>query len=220
MYFDYFKVDKKQFFIKRILLILLFTIVYTLVYLQQQNILMLIGYPIAILAAYKLPYFQLISRKNKRDIINQYAFPTFLRYFVSLIETQGNVYKTLRAIVPYMHEPLKEKVQELVVKLEKDEESQRDAFMEFADYINSSDARMIIGIIYEFHQEGINKNDLKELESVVNELQNNKVNDLIEYKVNGMEKHATPIMIYALAYILGFAGIVMMVYFTSVNSLM
>lgn len=217
LYFEYFKINPKQFIKKRILLALLSFVVYLAVIIQFKQPLLWLGLPIVLYLAYKVPYLELIQSKNKSDIVKQYLFPTFLRYFLALIDTQGNVYQTIKATIEYVNEPLKSELEKLVKKLDENNVQNREAFMEFADFINSSESRMIMGILYDFHEVGINKSDLKELEHTLNSLQENKVNELIEYKVDRLNKHADPIMAYGLAFVFGFTGIVLMAYLSNIN---
>src|SRR5690625_6104012 len=112
--------------------------------------------------SYKIPYIDLIRKKRRDNIIKKFMFPTFLRYFISLLDTQGNVYQTLRATVPYLSEPIKTEVIKMLVKLKHQNVNNRDAFMNFVEYIGSSEAHMIMGMINEFNEEGINKEEVKE----------------------------------------------------------
>lgn len=216
-YLKHFQIDSKKFFRKRLIFAISFLMAYTLLYLIIKYPLMLIGFPIVLFFGFKFPYIEVLSYKKKEDIIKEYLFPSFLRYFISLIGSQGNVYQTLRATIPYLESPLKEEVQVLVEKLDDENIDDRDAFLEFAEFINTNEAHMIIGMIYEFHVEGILKDDLKELENTIIHLQENKVNELIEYKVNSMDKHANPILVYGILYTLGFSFITIAAYFTTIK---
>src|SRR5690625_6360346 len=89
--------------------------------------------------SYKIPYIDLIRKKRRDNIIKKFMFPTFLRYFISLLDTQGNVYQTLRATVPYLSEPIKTEVIKMVVKLEQQNVNNRDAFMDFRSEEHTSE---------------------------------------------------------------------------------
>lgn len=212
IYFDYFGVNEKKFFGNRVLLTIVLLAAYLFLTYSFNNWWLLIGIPFVMLIGFKLPYLRLMSLKEKDDIIKQYVFPTFLRYFISLIETKGNVYQTLKSIVPYLDNPIKAELERLITKIDRKNVSNRDAFMEFAEYIGSGEALMIMSMIYEFNEEGIRKDDLKELENIIEQLQENKTNELIEYKVAKMDKYANPIILYTITYILCFAGLVLMAY--------
>lgn len=201
-----------KFLRKRFLFAFIFIFLAVAVYVSTANIWGLIAMPIVGFLGYKVPYIELINRKGKEDLIKQYMFPTFLRYFISLLDTQGNVYQTLKATVPYMKDPLKTEVASLVLKLEKQNVNSRDAFMDFAEYIGSSEAHMVMGMIYEFNEEGISKDDIRELEDMIKNLQENKTDELIEQKVLSMDKHANPIMVYGLIFVFAFTILVFISY--------
>lgn len=216
IYEEYFRLDRKRFTTKRIFISLILVVLFVVMYAVLKSNILLLSLPFVALAGYKLPYLDLVKKKNKDDIIKQYMFPTFLRYFISLLDTQGNVYQTLRATVPYLNEPLKTEVLKMVIKLEKQKINNLDVFMDFAEFIGSSEAHMIMGMIYEFNEEGINKDDVRELEKTIKELQENKTTELIEQKVLRLDKHANPVMLYGLAYIMGFTILVFVSYLRSI----
>lgn len=217
LYYSHFHIDEKKFFNKRLLMAILFFLVYAMIIFQTQNIWLIAGIPVVMFIGFKIPYLELVSKKSQHDIVKQYEFPTFLRYFISLLNTQGNVYQTLKATIPYVHEPMKSEIEKLVGKLDQQNVNNRDAFIEFAESIGSSEAYMIMEMIFEFHEEGINKEDVQELENTINSLQENKVNELIEYKVNKMGKHATPIIVYGLIFVALFTGISLIAYLNQIN---
>lgn len=216
IYEDYFRLDRKKFLSKRIAVSLTLVVLFLVMFMVLKSNILLWLLPVIAIVGYKLPYIDLVRKKNKDDIIKQYMFPTFLRYFISLLDTQGNVYQTLRATVSYLNDPLKTEVIKMIVKLEEQNVNNRDAFLDFAEFIGSSEAHMIMGMIYEFHEEGISKDDIRELEKTIKELQENKTNELIELKVNSLDKHANPIMAYGLIYIFGFTALVFISYLKSI----
>ncbi|MFD2658477.1 type II secretion system F family protein [Gracilibacillus thailandensis] len=217
LYYSHFHIDEKKFFNKRLMMALAFFLIYAVIIFRTGNVWLIAGVPIVMFIGFKIPYLELVSKKNQHDIIIQYEFPTFLRYFISLLSTQGNVYQTLKATIPYIHEPMKSKLEKLVEDLDRQNINNREAFLEFAESIGSSEAFMIMEMIFEFHEEGINKEDVQELENTINNLQQNKINELIEYKVNQMGKHANPILVYGLIFIFLFTGITMIAYLSQLN---
>src|SRR5690625_1208177 len=100
----------------------------------------------------------------------------------------------------------------MVIKHEQQNVNNRDAIIDFTEYIDSSEAHMIIGMIYEFNEEDINKEEVKQLENTIKELQENKTNELIEHMINSLDKHANPIMVYGLAYTFAFTIITLISY--------
>lgn len=217
-YLEYFQINRQKFITRRLLFALLSAILYALFAYSIQSPLSwsLIGFPIAVILGYKIPYLELMNKKSSEDLRKQYLFPTFLRYFIALIDTKGNVYQTLKAVVPYINEPIKSELEKLIKNFEEESVDNREAFMEFADSIGSPEARLVMTMIYEFNKEGINKDDIRELQNLVEELQENKTNELIEYKVNKMDRYATPALVYTLAYIFAFTILVQYAYFLEI----
>ena len=205
VYLEYFKLTKKQLFMRRLKLMIAMSFLFAVIfYLYNDLFWVWLLLPVFLFVGYKIPYYELMQKKSKEDIVRELMFPTFLRYFISLIGTKGNVYQTLKSIVPYMNDPFRTELIKLIKRLEDDRVENHQAYMAFADFVGSSDAYMIMGVINQFDEEGIKKKDLQELELLVKNLQENKVNEAIEMKVNALDKHADPILFYGLTYIIIF----------------
>lgn len=220
---DFFHIDSKKFYIRRLLTMMIFMCLYILFVelfgIKTKNLWWIIGIVVSAYIGYKIPYMGLISKRNKQILIRQYMFPNFLRYFISLLSTKGNVYQTIKETLNYIDEPFKELVEKLVVELEDDNIPDYKAFMNFAYEVNTSEAFMIMNMINDFNEQGINKNELSELENIILRLQENKVNSLIEKKVNKMGIYADPILIMSIVYMLIFVGVVFVSYMNQMNSL-
>ncbi|TES48807.1 flagellar assembly protein FlaJ [Halalkalibacterium halodurans] len=205
--FQVFKVNKAKFNGYRIVWACLFVLFALFSSYSFQNIsLALIGVPLLGYLGYKLPYVQLLMQKNRVDKIKSIIFPIFLRYFISLLETQGNVYQTLKATLKYVKHPLlHDELQKLVNAIEK--KNDRNSYLDFAHYIGTPEAVNVMSIIYDFSEHGVNKKDLKELETIIYQLHFNKTNELIKYKVNAMEKYANPVLITCVLFTLSFVAV-------------
>lgn len=206
---DYFNINPKMFRTRRFLMAFMLSALVVMVSLLLNQLIFMVMIPFMAFMGYKIPYIGLMMRKDKDDIIKGFLFPNFLRYFISLIDSQGNVYQTLRASIEYVNEPLKDRVQELVDNLDDPDIDSHEAFAKFANYIGSSEAVLIMNMIRSFHDDGISKEDIQELEVFITSLQENKTNEMIRYKVRKTEIHANPPILYALIYILGFTFTVM-----------
>lgn len=172
--------------------------------------------PIFMIIGYKIPYYNAKRLKSTQDLVKQLMFPSLLRHFISLVHTEGNVYRTLEKCQTYAKSPLKEQLGILLSKLGRTEEENHLAFMEFADFIGSYEATMIMSMIYEFDREGIQKDGLVELENVLTQLQENKIEEMINKKSSKMLSFATPVLIYSMAFILLFGIMTMFQYFSTV----
>lgn len=217
VYMKYFNINRKKFNNKRIVMALLFVaLISTVAFVANLFSSPLFFLLLAVLSGfigYKVPYIEVLGRVKRVDLLKHYMFPDFLRYFISLINTQGNVYHTLKETLPYLEDPIRHEVDVLVKSIEEESTNNYHAFLDFANFIGSSEAHMVINMISQFYEEGINKEDIKELERTINELSQNRTNELISKKVGSLEKHADPILFYALGFIMLFVGVVFTSYF-------
>lgn len=216
-YLKYFDIDKGYFLRRRIVVMTILTFLYGVIMWMFANPKLYIGIPLVMYFGYKLPYIELLKMRRHEDIIKDYMFPTFLRYFLALIETKGNVYQTLQAVIPHMDEPIKGELIKLIQKLDDDSVDSRKAFIEFADFIGTSDAHLIMGTLHEFNEEGIIKEELIELDETTNKLQENKTNEIIVMKANSLAKHADPILAGGLGYVISFTIILIIAYVNSIQ---
>jgi len=201
-YIRFLKVNKKKFWAYRIFLGLAIFLILALVFLKTQNVFVILLAPMLAYIGYKLPYIQMVSRKNMVDMVNSFLFPEFLRTFISLLGTQGNVFQTLTATIPYIEEPLKSEVEKLVAAIEKDND--RKHYLALAEYIDSNEAYLIMSMIYEFSLIGTNKEMLDELERYVEDIQNNKTQELKRFKIYRMEKNANIPLVTTIVFVLIF----------------
>lgn len=110
-YLDYFSIDSRRFMRKRALFAVLLTVTFIALFfiLEMKWLLWIsLGAPVV---GYKIPYYEVLKNIGKDSYIKEYAFPTFLRYFISLISTQGNVYQTLIETEKYTPLPIKKECQ-------------------------------------------------------------------------------------------------------------
>lgn len=207
VYLEYFKIDKGAFLKRRLMIGLGLLVLFGVIALVLSSMKLLMFAPLFGLVGYKLPYFEILNNKSQDDLIREYLFPDFVKCFLALIESQGNVYQTLKATIPRVKQPLRAEVEKLVSSLETSSVNTHDDFMRFADAVGSHDAYNIVSILHEFHEEGVSKEDLRSLEDTANKLQENKVNVFIINKANTIEKHANPLLVYTLFWIISFTMI-------------
>ncbi|MEK5394082.1 flagellar assembly protein FlaJ [Margalitia sp. FSL K6-0131] len=202
IYLDYFRISKNKFFRTRLLFAFLLLMIFILVVFSTKKYVLFIGIPFVGFLSFKLPYYNLLKRKKYTDMIKTFMFPKFLRCFLSLLETQGNIYQTIKATLPYIEDPIKTEVEKLIEGIS--QKNEREHYMRFADFIGTGEAHMIMGMIYEFSEHGINKDELQELEGLIDKLQTNKIKELIEYSVSRMDKYANPTIIIMLGFVFAF----------------
>lgn len=171
--------------------------------------------PAAGIIGWKLPYYNLLALKSKYDKINAHLFASFLTSFMALVPSTGNVYQTLVACVPYTKEPLQGKLLLLIEDIEKG--NSRDGYLAFAEYVGSGESFMLMDMIYQFSEFGMKKDTLKELFEHVQDLQKNRIDEVIESKMRSMDMLGFMPMGIAMFMVMCFAGVLIAHYiFTDV----
>lgn len=179
---------------KRMGLAGVFTILLFLFFIITTKIVFLILLPIGFLLGYKIPFMKLKSDKSHDNMRKSFLFPQFLRYFISLIGTQGNVYQTIKATTFYLDTGFKEQVEDLVYKIEMNNNNYDD-YMNFADYVGTNESNMVMSMIYDFSEYGVMEEELEELEKTIEKLRENKANQMVVFKADDQEKYMnTPIL--------------------------
>lgn len=216
-YLNYFKLEKKSFNSFRwiLALFLFFMPILAGLFLpghySHYKVLLIVLAPVVGFLGFKMSYIDLLLKKKNDQLLIEYAFPQFLRYFISLIQVKGNVYQALIATVPYIEEPLKSQVELLTKRIASG--NKREAYMDFADFINTSEASMIMSIIYDFSEDGIKSESLQALEQYIFNMYNNKMNELIDKKVNKMENYSKYPLIFSVLFVLSFVAVLFYHYF-------
>lgn len=214
IYLQYFGKNRKKFMRFRYLYGFLFFLIGAMIAILINHYFAYLLLPILAFIGYKFPYVQLILNKRKKDLINSYIFPQFLQSFIALLNSSGNVYQTLVASIDYTNEPLKTELKKLVARIEKSND--RDDYLAFANYVDTSEAFMIMDMIYQFSEFGIRKESLKELESYILSLQENKMEELIARKMQEMEKLGFIPIFISLFLVGGFAVVLFLHYMSDV----
>lgn len=213
-YLDYFHLSPKKLRLRRLLWSLLSFLLYFLVVtILIKNAVFFLGLPIAFYLGWKIPYLQLRSMKKRSKLIASFMFPQFVNYFLCLSETEGNVYQTIVATIPFLSDPLKTEVQKLAQGL-KDSSNDRQYYMDFANFIGTTEAIQVMGMIYDFSEHGISKSELRELEELIDDLTTNKWNEFNEREVGKMEKFADPPITAAMGFVITFVLILLKYYFS------
>lgn len=218
VYLRYFQRDAKPFKIIRIIYGLLFLMFFATSALLFENYLLLIGSPIVAIIGYKFPYLNLILRKEKQNLIVSFLFPEFLQSFMALLSSSGNVYQTLVASVPHVGEPIKSELEKLIRNIEK--ENKREYYLEFAEYIGTSEAYMILDLIYQFSEFGIKKDALQQIEQYIQSIVENKTEELIEKKMSVMDVLSFPPLLISLVLVFGFAVVLFLYYMQDVSDVL
>lgn len=214
VYLDYFKRDKKKFTRSRYLLAGFLFLLYGISALIVKKYWGFLGLPVAFFIGYKLPYLQLFMKKKEKDLLVSFLFPQFLQSFIALLPSSGNVYQTLQSTIKYTGEPLRSELEKLVKKIEK--ENNRDDYLAFAEFVGSSEAYMIMDMIYQFSEFGVKEEALQELNHYIETLQENKVDELINKKMLQMDKYGYGAIFISMFLVGGFAVLIFMYYMKDV----
>lgn len=214
-YLSYFGKDKKKFKRERFIFGGLLFLIFSLFVLMIDKPLFFLLTPFGFFLGYKIPYINLTLRKREADLIVSFLFPQFLQSFIALSSSSGNVYQMLRNSIPYTSEPLKKQLIILVEKIESGN-NRREDYLAFAEYIGTSEAYMIMNMIYQFSEFGVKKETLAVLEDYIKNMMENKTNELINKKMASMEKLGLMPLFISLFFVIGFAGLIFLHYFQNV----
>ncbi|MEG0258566.1 MAG: type II secretion system F family protein [Lysinibacillus sp.] len=212
----YFKKAKRSFIITRVLYGVITTLFFLMGMMLLKNYLWLVASPAAFYFGWKYAYLNLLLNKKNLDVKNAFLFPQFLQSFMALLSSSGNVYQALKESIHYTSDPLKYELEKLVQKIEKG--NNRVDYLVFAEYVGSSEAYMIMNMIYQFSEQGVEKESLRELELYIHNLQENKVDELIQSKMVAIEKYGMIPIFISLVLVGGFAGVIFMHYMSDVTN--
>lgn len=201
---EFFQISKKQLLLKRILYSHILSMLFFMgISFMQVSAIWYICLPIAFFIGWKLPYLKLLLDKSSIDLKNAFLFLPFSQSFMVLLPSTGNVYQALKTTVPYTQAPLNSKLEELIKKIEQG--NNRQDYLEFAAYIGSPEAYMIMNMIYQFSEQGVRKEAIQALQQYIQNIQENKVDQLIETKMDTSFKISYLPMLLALFLVASFA---------------
>lgn len=210
-YLEYFKKTKKEFNTARYIYGSILFLIFAVGFLMIGKYVYLLLTPIAFFIGFKLPYFSLMSSKKQVDLVVSFLFPQFLQNFMALLPSSGNVYQTLKVTTEYMNDPIKSQLEVLVKKIE--QSNDREHYLEFAEFIGSSESYMIMDMIYQFSEFGVKKESLDYLRNYIQGLDENKVNELINKKMVASEKYGYTGIFIGMFFVLGYTGVIFIHYF-------
>lgn len=218
--FSFFAIDEKKFRFQRILYAAILLLIATIMLDIIDKSSFFIGYILAIIIGYKFPYFKILARRKEIDQNIAILFPEFVLTFLALLPTTKNIYYCLTLCKPYVRQPLLIGFEELLEKLQDNKTDIRTAYLDFANFVGTSEAIVIMDMIYQFGEFGINDKTLRELEEYATDLQQNSVNELIDKKVNSMETIGILPLIASILFSFGFIIIVFMHYLNIFNQIL
>lgn len=217
LYLDVFQIKSKIFTLLRVIYAIILSLIATTIILILGKKILLLAIPVFFLVGFKYPYFKLLMTKRKDDLLKSFAFPEFLSDFKILLGTNGNVYQTIKACLKYSKEPIKSELKKLSKNIETT--NSRDVYQNFAQYIGTSEAIMIMDMIYEFSVEGVRKESLITFEKYIDRLKNNKTHELVTKKVASMDINGFYPILISVFFFFSFLIIVLYGYLRDAGSL-
>lgn len=183
---------------------------------MEFNYKVIIGGLIGGLLGFKVIYFRLRNEVKNRMNIRKAQFPEFLKYFNALVSVNNNnIVRTLESTSEYMQEPLKVQVEELVERAYKNEG--REAFMDFARFIGTSESIMIMGVLSDFNEHGVDSAKLKDMEETVSKMNENMMNERIIRESNSIEKYANTSLLASIGFVVLFVGTIFVQLISDLN---
>lgn len=176
----------------------------------------LVGLLIGGFIGFKVIYFRLMNEVKNRMGIRKAQFPEFLKYFNSLITVNNNnIVRTLESTLEYVPEPLNSEIQKLVDRAYENEG--REAFMDFARFIGTSEAIMIMGVLSDFNEHGVDSHKLRDMEDTVAKMKENIINQKIIRQANAIEKYANTSLLASIGFVVLFVGTIFVQLISDLN---
>lgn len=203
-YLDAFQKDRKKFLTNRILLAILVAVVsYFVAFSFGLSLAISISSAVGgLLVGYKIPYMQILVQKSNEDVVKSFMFPQFLRFFIGLFTTKVNVYQTLIETSKYVDEPLYTALMDFIDDI--GEENDYARYVEFANFIGTTDAQLVMSMIYNFSEKGAVPEELLELERTSKKILDNKFEEAVMYKAGKQEVYMNYIIFLSVGYLMTF----------------
>lgn len=208
-YLKYYGKKSSTFLFTRLLIVAMILIVGVFAYVMLKSPIILAFIPVIGFIGYKLPYYQLANSKQYDDMLKSFIFPQFLTYFLALINTQGNMYQTIREAGNHLDGEFKNRLMEFVDKVEIDNDF--NEYMAFADYVGTNEASMVMSMLYDFSEYGVVKEELEELERMIDKLNSNKTEQMVRVKSDQQEKYMNPPILIIIGFVMIFAVVIVVV---------
>lgn len=215
MYLRFFGTSRKSYKTEKMLFALIGALLGFIIAFFSSNIFLYSLVLILGLVGYKLPYILIRSSKSNQDMLNKYIFTEFLQSFIALIGTTGNVYATLVASREYVREPLGTELDKLIDLIEFD--NKREYYLDFAKYIGTSEAHMVMDMIYKFSAYGRDDKALQKITELIDTIQHNQIDEVIHTKMVKMENVGFLPLFISLILVGGFTASLFIYYFGQIQ---
>lgn len=202
-YLELFQKDAKKFLTNRLVLGIVMAIMVYFVFGEDFGTVgKIVLTSASFIAGFKIPYWQLLVMKDNHEMMKTFLFPQFLRFFIALYSTHGNVYQTLIASAKYVDEPMQSRILEFIEDI--GESNDYDHYVDFADYVGTNEAQVVMSIIYNFTERGVVKEELEELERASKKILANKFEEAVIIKARKQEEFINYVVFLSIGYLLVF----------------
>jgi hypothetical protein len=207
LYLENFNLNYKKYMKNRIMqsiMIIIIVIIFTVVFKSPR--ILLLSLPLAVLT-YKYKYMILVKYKKNQIIMKKRMFPIFVKEILLLVRT-NNIYNALKKEVEYTPEPIKTYLVDLVTDIDNDKS--KKPFDDFSNKMEFEQAALVMSMLYTFNEYALNREHLKSLELLINQLYNNEIEEFIENKKKNLWLYSNYTILTMLAFTFGL-GIYMFV---------
>lgn len=128
---------------------------------------------------YKYQYFSTKKRRKKLVAIKRRMFPSFVKKLLILIRT-NNIYNSLSKMVEYTDDPIKKYLVQLIDEIKVDKTI--TPFNNFSRNMEFIESYQVMTLLYTFSEHAMNKKHLISLESMISQLYDNEIEEVIETK--------------------------------------
>ena len=163
---------------------------------------------------YKYQYFSTKNRRKKLIAIKRRMFPSFVKKLLILIRT-NNIYNSLIKMVEYTDEPIKKYLVQLIEEIK--ENKTIEPFNNFSKNMEFIESYQVMNMLYTFSEHAMHKKYLISLESMISQLYNNEIEEVIENKKRLLWLYPNFTILTMLAMIFGMAIFMFISMFEAVN---
>lgn len=211
-YLQFVNMTSKDLLRVRLLFVIMFLMMgmgLTMFILKDLNQLQQYGIPVlAAFLGFKFPYFKLMKDKKAMEEKVAGLFPEFLQAFSTAELTNKIMFQTLKASVPFTPQPIKARLVHLLEQIDENGDK-REYYMEFAQFINTPDAYIIMDQIYKFSVQGYKEETMEKLRNNILEIQKNNMEFVINKKTETMDSFGIIPLLATMIFIVIFAGTIL-----------
>ncbi|HPE14359.1 MAG TPA: hypothetical protein PLT65_00775 [Bacilli bacterium] len=131
------------------------------------------------IGVYKYQYFSTKKRRKKLIAIKRRMFPSFVKKLLILIRT-NNIYNSLSKMIEYTDDPIKKYLIQLIEEIRVDKTI--TPFNNFSRNMEFIESYQVMTLLYTFSEHAMNKKHLISLESMISQLYDNEIEEVIETK--------------------------------------